>query len=72
MIAFLNLDLGSIGVSTAVGLIRVVLAVIVSITDVGWVGTDAGATLELAWSALKLSYGERNNLLVWIKIKKQP
>ena len=70
MITFLNFDLGSINVSTAVGLIRVVLAVIVSVTDVGRVGADAGATLELAWPALKLRYGENSNLLAAIKIKK--
>lgn len=46
---------------TAVGLVRVVLAVIVSVTDVGWVGADACATLELARSALELSYSDRNS-----------
>lgn len=46
---------------TAIGLIRVILAVIVSITDVGWVGTNACAALELAWSALELSYSDKTH-----------
>lgn len=44
---------------TAVGFIRVVLAVVVSVTDVGRVGTDAGSTLELSGSALKLSCSDK-------------
>lgn len=44
------------GISTAVGFIRVILAVVVSITDVGRVDADAGAALELARFALKVSY----------------
>ncbi len=48
---------------TAVGLVRVVLAVVVSITDVGWVGADACTTLELARSALELSYrGQKQHI----------
>lgn len=43
-----------IGHHTTVGFIRVVLAVIVSITDVSWVGAETRAALELAWSAFKL------------------
>lgn len=43
---------------TAVSLIRVVLTVIVSVTDVSRVGADARPTLELAWPALELSYRE--------------
>lgn len=46
----------NIGLCTTVGFIRVVLTVVVSITDVSWVGADAGATLKLPWSALELSY----------------
>lgn len=49
---------------TAVGLIRVVLAVIVPVTDVGWVGADACATLELARSALELSYGDKTQHII--------
>ncbi len=47
-------------VYTAISLVRVVLAVIVSITDVGRVGADARTTLKLTWSALKLSYSNKN------------
>lgn len=39
---------------TAIGLVGVVMAVVVSIADVGRVGADAGATLELAGSALEV------------------
>lgn len=41
----------------AVGLIRVILAVVVSVTDVCWVCTDTSATLELTGSAFKLRAG---------------
>lgn len=40
---------------TAIGLIGVVMAVVVSIADVGRVGADACTALELAGSALELS-----------------
>lgn len=46
------------GVCTAVRLVGAVLAVIVSITDVRWIGADAGATLELARSTFKLRCSE--------------
>ena len=41
------------GCRTAVGLVRVVLAVIVPVTDVGRVGADARATLELTRTTLE-------------------
>lgn len=41
-------------VCTAIGLIGVVVAVVVSIADVGRVGADAGATLELPGSTLEV------------------
>jgi hypothetical protein len=44
---------------TAIGLITIVLAVIVPITDEGRVGADAGGALELAWAALELGCRER-------------
>lgn len=47
------------GEPTTVGFVRVVLAVVVSITDEGRVGADPGGALELPWSALELSCGER-------------
>lgn len=43
---------------TAIGLVTIVLAVIVPITDEGWVGADAGGALELAWAALELGCRE--------------
>lgn len=51
-------------VFTAIGLIRVVLAVIVAITDVRRVGADACTTLELAWSALKLGYSDKTQHII--------
>lgn len=39
---------------TAIGLVGVVMAVVVSIADVGRVGADACATLELAGSTLEV------------------
>lgn len=47
------------GEPTTVGLVRVVLAVVVSVTDEGRVGADPGGALELPRSALELSCGER-------------
>lgn len=52
------------GARTAVGFVRVVLAVIVSITDVGRVSADAGATLKLARSALELSCRENTQHVI--------
>lgn len=43
---------------TTVGLVTIVLAVIVPITDEGRVGADAGGALELAWAALELGCRE--------------
>lgn len=43
---------------TAVSLIGVVLAVVVSVADVGRVGADSGPTLELTRTALELRCGE--------------
>ena len=43
---------------TAVSFVRVVLAVVVSVTDVGRVGADARPALELTRPALKLSCRE--------------
>lgn len=40
---------------TAVGLVRVVLTVVVSVADVGRVGADARAALELARPAFEFS-----------------
>lgn len=40
---------------TAVGLVRVVLTVVVSVTNIGGVGADPCATLELPWPAFELS-----------------
>lgn len=45
------------GGRTAVGLVRVVLAVIVSVADEGRVGADPGGALELSWAALEFSWG---------------
>lgn len=46
---------------TAVGLVRVVLTVVVSVTDIGRVGADPCATLKLPWPAFELSYnGEKD------------
>lgn len=60
------------GVCTAIGLIRVVLAVVVSITDVCWVSADTSTTLELAWSTFKLSCSERTKrILLKQNIKKK-
>lgn len=58
----LNLSLtntAGVCVCTAIGLVGVVLAVVVSITDVGRVGADSCATLELARSALEVSCSDR-------------
>lgn len=43
-------------VHTTVGFVRVILAVIVSITDVGRVSTNASTTLKLSRSAIELRY----------------
>lgn len=47
---------------TAVGLVGVVMAIVVSIADVGRVGADACAALELAGSALELSCIEKTHV----------
>lgn len=57
---------------TTVGFVRVVLAVVVSVTDVGRVGADAGATLKLPWPAFELSYNTKNNQPNLFKIVKSP
>lgn len=49
---------------TTIGLVRVVLAVVVSITDVGRVGADSCATLELTWSAFELRYSNRSQHII--------
>lgn len=50
---------------TAIGLVGVVMAVVVSIADVGRVGADACATLELAGSALE--FGCSGKTEVWTR-----
>lgn len=46
---------------TTVGLVRVVLTVVVSVTNIGRVGADPCATLELPRPAFELSYhGEKD------------
>lgn len=60
-------NLNCVQVCTAVGLVRVVLAVIVPITNVGRVGADAGATLELTRPAFKLSYNEKTKHMITLK-----
>lgn len=42
---------------TAVGLVTVVLAVVVPVTDEGWVCADASRALKLSWAALELVCG---------------
>lgn len=54
-------------VCTAIGLIGVVVAVVVSIADVGRVGADAGATLELAGSTLEVRCSGKTK--VWTRAR---
>lgn len=45
-------------ISTAVGLVGVVLAVVVAVTDVSRVGADPRAALELTRSAFEFGYSK--------------
>lgn len=61
---------------TAVGLVRVILAVVVSVTDVCWVCTDTSATLELTGSAFKVSCWKKQVQMcsydTWVWLWKRP
>lgn len=60
----IKIILACVGARTTIGLIRVVLAVIVPVADVGRVGADARTTLELARSAFELSYGDKTQHII--------